>query len=458
MASFSIVLVEDEDSQRYALKGFLVKKGYEVNDFADYDSADDYISSNYFDFVLTDFKIKDRTGLEILQRVKEINPNIPVVVMTAYGTIEDAVNLVKQGLFDYVQKPINLPELLHIIENASERQSLISENKTLKNELRKKYSFDSIITGGGEMEEALNTAARVARSKAGVLIRGESGVGKELIAKAIHVASERRDKPFIAVNCAALPETLFESELFGHEKGSFTGAHRQRIGKFEQAEGGSLFIDEVGDMPLAIQVKILRTIQLGEFERLGGEKTIKGDVRIITATNRNLEEMIRNGAFREDLYYRFNVVTINVPPLRRRKNDVAPLADFFIKKYSEQSGIHISGISKEAMDALVRYDFPGNVRELENIIQRAVALSRDEHITLKDLPVFVVNPVKECPANQFDDCEVGDLNEAVERLEKNMISKALDLTGGNQSKAGEILNLSERTLRYKIAKYGIKNR
>ena len=307
------------------------------------------------------------------------------------------------------------------------------------------------------MEEVLSIASRVADSKASVLIRGESGTGKELIARAIHDASNRHSNPFVVVNCAALPETLFESELFGNEKGAFTGAVKSRTGKFEQADTGTLFIDEVGDIPLAVQVKMLRVLQFGEIERLGGDKTIKTDVRIVSATNRNLEEMISNKEFREDLLYRLNVVTIEIPPLRKRRTYIKPLIEYFLKKYSEINGRKINGLDKEATDLLMKYNYPGNIRELENIIQRAVVISRRNIITIDDLPKEIT--ATNISASEINDetCfELGDLNLKVEQLEAVLIRKALAVTGGNQVKAADILNIGERTIRYKISKYGIK--
>ena len=454
MKEFRVLIIDDEESQRESLRGFLKKKGFPAETAASGEEGLEMFKKSAPDIVITDFKMPGMSGGEVLTAVREINPLVPVVVMTAYGSIEGAVELMHKGAFDYIQKPIELMELLHIIEQARERQFLISENEMLKKQLSEKYSFDSIISGSGEMEEVLNTAGRVAPSKASVLIRGESGTGKELIARAIHHASDRSDGPFIVVNCAAMPETLFESELFGHEKGSYTGAEKQRIGKFEQADGGTLFIDEVGDIPLQVQVKLLRAVQFGQIERLGGSKTIDVDVRIITATNRNLEEMIKDGEFREDLYYRFNVVAINIPPLRKRRMDIPPLTEFFLEKYADKNGRDIRGISREAMNKLMQYDFPGNVRELENIIQRAVVMTRENMITLGDLHDTVKGG--EESDDLLPDAGTGDLNQKVEQLEKTLIRNALDKTGGNQVKAAELLNLSERTLRYKITKYGIK--
>jgi two-component system NtrC family response regulator len=455
---FKIIIIDDEEAQRDSIKGFLNKKGFEATAFSSCDEGMEYLKHNLVDLVVTDFKMPEKTGADVLNETHQLNPLIPVVVMTAYGSIDVAVNLMKSGAFDYIQKPIELEELLQIIERAKERSFLMSENRLLKKELEEKYSFSSIIASSSEMENVINTAGRVAKSKASILIRGESGTGKELIAKAIHFASERSDKPFVVVNCAAMPETLFESELFGHEKGAFTGADRQRIGKFEQANGGTLFIDEVGDIPLAVQVKLLRAVQFGEIQRLGGNKTFTVDVRIITATNRNLEELIKESRFREDLFYRFNVVAIQLPPLRNRRTEIPMLVNHFIEKYSNINNKAISSISKEALDALMRYDYPGNVRELENIVQRAVVLTRGDVITTADLPPIVRQPIfsESSIEDECGDIEIGDLNQKVEALESMMLKKALAHTNGNQSKAAALLNITERTLRYKIMKYGIK--
>jgi len=456
MNNFHILLIDDEESQREAIAGFLKKKKFIIQTAESCDEGMDYLKNNHVDMIVTDYKMPDKTGKDVLRETNEISPGTPVVVVTAHGNIDIAVDLMKEGAYDYIQKPIELDELLQIIDKAQERQFLISENQMLREELREKYAFDSIISESGEMEEVLNTTGRVARSKASVLIRGESGTGKELIAKALHYASDRKDKPFVVVNCAAMPETLFESELFGHEKGSFTGASKQRIGKFEAANGGTLFIDEVGDIPAQIQVKLLRAVQFGQIERLGGSETIDLDVRIVSATNRSLEEMIENGEFREDLYYRFNVVTINIPPLNKRRLDIRPLTEHFINKYSKLNGKKVVSITGEALEVLVKYDFPGNIRELENIIQRAVVMSRDEVLSLNDLPNLDGIP----KSKSSDDCkpEIGSLTQKTENLEKAMIKESLDISGGNQVKAAEMLEITERTLRYKLSKYQINNK
>lgn len=456
---FNILLIDDESSQREMIAGFLSKKGYSIFQAENGEKGIEIIKKNQLDFVLSDMKMPGISGREVLEEIRKINPEIPVVITTAFGEIDSAVNLMKSGAFDYLQKPIELNDLLILIERARERSFLIAENKSLKEKISAseiKSGFSGIISNSNIMEEVLNTTARVAATKANVLIRGESGTGKELIAKTIHYSSPRKDEPFVVVNCAALPETLFESELFGHEKGAFTGADRQRIGKFEEANGGTIFIDEVGDIPMPIQVKLLRAIQFGQIERLGGNKTIELDVRIVSATNRNLEEMIKNGEFREDLFYRFNVVSVNIPPLKNRKSDIPVLTEHFIAKFSESFGKDVSGISKEALDILMKYNFPGNIRELENIIQRAIVMARDNLITTSDLPKNISNPEIRIKDDGSELFEPGDLNQKIEELEINLITKALDITSGNQTKAADILKITERTLRYKIKKYGLK--
>ncbi len=457
MSKFSILLVDDEESQRVPIRGFLEKRGFIVKDVGSVDSAVEYYKNNIVNLIITDLKMPDKSGADLLNEIKSINPNVPIIVITAFGEIDEAVSLLKSGASDFLQKPIDLMDLIKLIEKFQNHSNIEEDNKlltkTLEEDSGNKVSFSSIVYKSDAMKSILSLASRVAISKASVLIRGESGTGKELIARAIHDSSDRKNKPFVTVNCAALPETLFESELFGHEKGAFTGAVKSRIGKFEQANEGTLFIDEVGDIPLPIQVKLLRALQFGEIQRLGGDSDIKTDVRIVSATNRNLEEMIQNKEFREDLVYRLNVVTIQLPPLRSRKQDIQPLLDFFVSKYSDLYGKKVSGITPNALDLLMKYDFPGNIRELENIIQRAIVISRGNFIDVDSLELSgsVENSIN-------DDCiTIGDLNEKVESLEIALINKALIMTNGNQVKAAALLNINERTLRYKISKYNIKH-
>ncbi len=458
MNKFRILLVDDENSQREPIKGFLEKKGYYIADFNSVDSAMNYFKDNQIDLIISDFKMPNKNGLDLLLEAKEINPLIPIIITSAYGELNEAVELMKRGASDFIQKPIELLDLINLITKYEKIIKIAEDNESFSKSLEQTsnpVSFSSIISSGNKMDEVLSIASRVATSKASVLIRGESGTGKELIARAIHDSSNRNNQPFVVVNCAALPETLFESELFGHEKGAFTGAVKARIGKFEQADGGTLFIDEVGDIPIQVQVKLLRALQFGEINRLGGDATIKTDVRIVSATNRNLEQMIADKEFREDLLFRLNVVSINLPPLRDRKQDIAKLVKFFIAKYSQINDKKVSNIDKYSMDLLMKYNYPGNIRELENIIQRAVVLARTNIITIDDLPTEL-NHYNTTSSFQSDCFEIGDLNEIVANVEKNLITKALNQSGGNQVKAAELLNISERTIRYKISKYKIK--
>ncbi|RCK73349.1 MAG: Response regulator of zinc sigma-54-dependent two-component system [Ignavibacteriae bacterium] len=451
---YTILIVDDEATQRKVLSGFLKKQGYKIYEASSGNQAIEIASKNIIDLVITDFKMPDISGIEVLKLVRSINPEIAVIIMTAFGTIETAVEAMREGAYNYLTKPINLDELELLINRTFERQRLVSENKLLKEQLIERLTFPGIVSQSAAMENVLNTASRVARSKASVLIRGESGTGKELIAKAIHFNSQRKEKPFIAVNCAALNENLLESELFGHEKGAFTGADKQRRGRFELADGGTIFLDEIGDIPLATQVKLLRVLQEQQFERVGGSETIKVDVRIIAATNRNLEDLIKAGTFREDLYYRLNVVTIDIPPLRNRREDIPALLEYFLKKFASEQKRDNIAFSKEAWELLLRYNYPGNIRELENIVQRAVILSRQNLITTNELPQVVKEFQKEGDLQKPE--MLTSLPAQVEKLEKELIFEALRLTNGNQSKAAEMLGISERNLRYKLKKWGVK--
>jgi len=388
----------------------------------------------------------------VLKESKQLNPLIEVILITAHGSIEGAVDAIKAGAADYIEKTIvDLDRVEIIIQKTLERKRLASENLQLRQLLEEKHRLTGIISVSGAMEEVINIAGRAAESKATILIRGESGTGKELLAKAIHYASPRSDKPFVAVNCAALNENLQESEFFGHEKGAFTGASKMRKGRFELADGGTLFLDEVGDIPPSVQVKLLRVLQEQTFERVGGNETIKVDARLIAATNRDLEKQIEAEDFREDLFYRLNVVSIYIPPLRERKEDIPQLVNHFIEKYSAENKKTIDGISKEALDLLMRYDYTGNIRELENIIERAIVLVRGDMISTDDLPLYARIQGSE-EYRQKD----SSLTEMVERFEQQLIIEALDEAGGNQSQAARSLGIGERKLRYKLKKYKIK--
>lgn len=454
MSSLTILVVDDEEHQRSVLAGFLRKKKYIVLEAGSAREAIARARAEHVDVVLTDFKMPEKTGVDLLKDIRTLNPETTVVLMTAFGTIEGAVEAMRAGAYDYLTKPIELDQLELLLQRVGERQQLISENRLLKEQLAGKFTFSGIISQSSAMEEVLNTAGRVAASKASVLIRGESGTGKELIAKAIHYTSPRKGKPFIAVNCAALNENLLESELFGHERGAFTGADKQRRGRFELANGGTLFLDEIGDIPLATQVKLLRVLQEQTFERVGGTESIQVDVRVVAATNRNLEELIKNGLFREDLFYRLNVVTIHIPPLRNRREDIAPALEHYLHRYASEHQRPNLSFSKEAWELLIRYDYPGNMRELENIVQRAVILSTRDIISTNELPLVVRQLVNEPPSVSPPMAQ--SLPEQVDRLEKELVMEALRITGGNQSKAAERLGLSERNLRYKLKKWGVK--
>ncbi len=453
MNSFNILIIDDEVSQLTSLESFLKRRHYTIFTAASGEDAYQIAKDRAVDLILTDFRMPGWSGLVVLRKMKELNPDMEIVVMTAFGRVEDAVEIMKAGAYDYLAKPIDLDELENLIKRVQEKRLLVAENRQLKQQLQERFKFDAIVSQSGEMEGVLNIAGRVASSKASVLIRGESGTGKELIASAIHHASPRKDQPFVVVNVAALSENLIESELFGHEKGAFTGASQQRIGRFEQAHRGTLFIDEVGDIPAAVQVKLLRAIQFGEIERVGSQKPITVDVRIIAATHRNLEEMMQEQKFRDDLYYRLNVVSIQVPALRNRKTDIPILAEHFIRKYSEENQKSITGITREALDQLMKYDFPGNVRELENLVERAVVLSRTEFITVPDLPMQT-HPISE--KEILDPHRMtGGYEEKVRTFERELISTALEQTGGNKSAAARQLGISERHLRSRLKILGM---
>ncbi len=453
---FKILVIDDEKNQRTVLAKFLESQGYKVFSAASGEEGLEIIKSKVLDAVITDMKMKGMSGKELLKETKKINPILPVIVITAFGSVEDAVEVMRLGAADYITKPVNLQELLIKLKKELERAVITKENEQLRKEIIDSSISEKIITRNEKMLEILNIAYRAAKTDAPVLILGESGTGKELLAKTIHELSKRKDKPFIPVNCAALNPGVLESELFGHEKGAFTGAVTEKKGRFELAEKGTLFLDEIGDIPLEVQVKLLRVLQEKELERVGGSKRIPVNFRLISATNKNLQQLIAEEKFREDLFYRINVITLEIPPLRERKEDLPLLIDYYLNKWKNQYGINVKGFTKEAYTKLLSYHYPGNIRELANIIQRAVVLSRDEYIDYIDIGE------KEINKNIADgiDCkfEAGTvtLSEAVEKIEKEMIIDALEKSGGIQTKAAELLGISERNLRYKIQKYGIK--
>jgi DNA-binding NtrC family response regulator len=445
---FRILVVDDEPAQRELVCGFLTKHGFEVVEAGGGREAVSRFKQEPFDLVLTDQRMPDLSGLEVLEAVRAASPETAVVIITAYGTIETAVSAVKAGAADYLTKPLNLDDLLHRVHRVRERQRLVAENRELRAALAERHRVDGIIGDSGRMQEVLSLVRRVAPSDATVLIRGESGTGKELIANALHHASPRAAGPLVKVNCAALAESLLEAELFGHEKGAFTGAVTARKGRFELADGGSIFLDEIGDLPPHLQVKLLRVLQEREFERVGSSRPIKVDVRLLAATHRNLEALVREGRFREDLYYRINVVTIVLPPLRERREDLPPLIEHFLRAFAGKNGKTVRGLTREAREALLRYDYPGNIRELENLMERAVVLTRDDVIGVEDLPLTLEAAVPDSGT------EAG-LIPAVEGLERRMIHEALAKADGTQTRAAELLGISERVLRYKLKKYGL---
>jgi DNA-binding NtrC family response regulator len=454
MDKVKILIAEDEKIQRDLLEGFLEKEGFSVEAVGNGREVLQRLQEDFFDIVLVDYKMPELDGLQTLREIRKLYPDLPLIMMTAYGTVETAVASMKEGALDYLTKPIDLDELLLMLQKVIERSHLIKENKELKTQLQERYAFPHILYGSPKMEEVMGLVARVAPSQTTILIRGESGTGKELIANSIHYASPRSEKPWVKVSCAAIPETLLESELFGHEKGAFTGATQKRIGRFEEADGGSIFLDEIGDLSPGTQVKLLRILQDKEFQRLGSNLSLKTDVRVITATHRNLEEAIKKGLFREDLYYRLNVISITLPPLRERREDIPLLIDHFLKKYSQENQKSISDISKEARTLLLRYLYPGNVRELENLVERAVVLCRGEMITTQDLPFHIKEGTSETLSESSK--RINSLPESLEEIERDSIIKALHQHQGVQTKAAESLGISERVLRYKMKKYQIR--
>lgn len=445
----NILIVEDEAKMRRLLELNLQDDGFTAFSAEDAETGLKLLRDNPIDLVLTDLKLPGMDGLEFLQTIKRQNAALPVVVMTAFGSVETAVEAMKAGASDYVLKPFSLTEMRIVIHKELDVRNLREENRSLREALGKRYSHPNIVARSPKMQEVLSTVERVAPTNTTVLLGGESGVGKDLIARAIHEKSKRSSGPFLKINSTAIPENLLESELFGFEKGAFTGAVASKPGKFELADKGTLFLDEIGDVPPATQVKLLRVLQEREFERLGGTKTIKVDVRLIAATNRDLREALEQGTFREDLYYRLNVVPIDIAPLRDRKEDVPDLVNLFISRCRE-SGKEIEGITPQAMQILTNYHWPGNVRELQNIVERACALSKGPLIEASDIHLDI-RPAKSSNGTS------GFLPEGMtlEQWEDEMVQEALRRANGNKSQAARLLGLSRNALRYRLSKIGI---
>ena len=450
MSEVLILVVEDDPLQRRLIKQNLEREGYVVMEAATGRAALEVVGRYPVDIAVVDYKLDGETGVEVIREMLKQNPLITPVVVTAFANVENAVEAMRQGAYDYIVKPLDFEKFLMVIERARERQTLRREVTSLRTSLEDKFSSKNLILESPQAAEVGRLIAKAAGSEATVLISGETGTGKDVVAKTIHFASKRKDGPYLAVNIPSLPETLVEGELFGAEKGAYTGATERKIGKFEAASGGTLLLDEIGDLPVQTQVKLLRFLQEREFYRLGSAKALKSDLRIMAATNRDLEALMKEGRFRPDLFYRLNVIQIQVPPLRQRKEDVPALVDLFIKKYAPRESKKIEGITQEAMAALLRYSFPGNIRELENIIERAVVFADSSFITLADIPVFL----KEKKEGEVAP-EGLSLDDQVGRLEVREIKRALIEAGGVKARAARALGITERVLGYKMKAHGL---
>jgi len=451
----TILIVDDDRAHLSMLKTILAGWGHGVEGVEDGGDAIDRVKQMPYDAVLMDVRMARVSGIEALEKIKGINPAIPVIIMTAYSSVDTAVEAMKLGAYDYLTKPLNFDELKMILQRSLEHMQLLKENQTLKERISEDASLANIIGRSPPMHELLGMVKTVAATEATILISGESGTGKELIARAIHANSNRRNCSLVTVNCAAITDTLLESELFGHEKGAFTGAERRRDGRFMQADGGSIFLDEIGEIPLPMQAKLLRAIQEREIQRVGSDKILRVDVRIIAATNRDLLAEVEKGAFREDLYYRLNVVNLRIPSLKERTEDIPLLAGSFLTRFAELNRKPIKGFTPLAMDMLVKYHWPGNVRELENAVERAVILAAGEFVAEKDLPPTVTRHFRDVYGEPEFSAESDVGGKSLQDVEKLAIEQTLVKTGGNKSEAAKILNITRTTLDNKIKKYGI---
>jgi two-component system response regulator AtoC len=449
-----ILIVDDEENFRHMLSVILVKEGYEVETASNGEEGLQKARTSPFDQILCDIRMPRMDGLEFLKEIQKTAVEVTIIVMSAYGTVDIAIEAMKLGAYDYISKPFKPDEIILTLRKAEEREQLRRENQLLRREVAKEYSFENIVSKNEKMQKLFDVIKKVAQYKSTVLISGESGTGKELVARALHYNSERSQNPFIPVNCGAIPENLLESELFGHAKGAFTDAIRTKKGLFEEADGGTLFLDEIGELPGPLQVKLLRVLQEGEIRRIGESKSIKVDVRIVVATVKDLTKEVNEGRFREDLFYRLNVLPIHIPPLRERKEDIPLLIHHFINKYNQSMNKNVAGIDHGALEALMNHKWYGNVRELENTIERAIVLTDKDIIGLENLPIEIQEFKEEFQLEPLPDEEYS-IKKASKTLEINLINKALRKTKGNHTHAARLLEISHRALLYKIKEYGI---
>jgi two-component system response regulator PilR (NtrC family) len=459
MVKDKILVADDEQSMREFLDIMLKKEGYKVSLASNGEEVVKLMDNDLFDLVLLDIRMPKLDGISTLKKIKAIAPETIVIMITAYASADTAIKAMKEGAYDYITKPFKVEEIKLIIHNALEKKNLQKENILLKQVVRDRYHFGNIIGQSPKMVALYDLLEKVSPTKTNILIAGESGTGKELVAKAIHYNSPRKEKPFVTLNCGAIPESLIESELFGHMKGAFTDAIATKKGLFEVADEGTIFLDEISELPLLMQVKLLRVLQDKEFKRVGGTEDIRVDVRIISATNKDLDEAVKEKRFREDLFYRLNVIQIKLPPLRERKEDIPILSSHFLKKYSEELNKNILKISPEALQILLNYEYPGNVRELQNIIERAVALESSQELTAHNLSSYLSEQplLKKGPIDIDIPNEGIDLEKMVEDLERTLLMKALDKTKGIKKKAAELLHINFRSMRYRLEKYGLNH-
>lgn len=449
-----ILIIDDEESFRHMLSVILKREGFDVETVANGEEGLEKISTSTFDQILCDIRMPRMDGLEFLKETQKLGLESTIIMMSAYGTVDTAIEAMKMGAYDYISKPFKPDEIILTLKKADERERLRKENELLRKTVQREVSFENIVSKNEKMLKIFEVIKKVAPYKSTILITGESGTGKELIARAIHYHSERSKNLFVPVNCGAIPANLLESELFGHVKGAFTDAHRSKKGLFEEADNGTLFLDEIGELPLQLQVKLLRVLQDGEIRRVGDSKSIKIDVRIVAATIKDLSKEVNEGRFRDDLFYRLNVLHINLPPLRERKEDIPLLVKHFIHKYNQSLEKNIKGIDSEALEAMINYRWTGNVRELENTIERAIVLADGENIGLEHLPIEIKNPRMETPITPLEE-EDYSIKKASKQLEINLIKKALKKTKGNHTQAARLLEISHRALLYKIKEYCI---